>query len=391
MSPQPIVSFLSSSLLGRKPFPQDLLDSLLPLSQSDFAGPRQSFWTYQHYFLVIQNVLTKDSYKLLLEATQRQLALSFGPIEVQRILIYSEKHGNWYHPAKIEVITSQGWARFVINAALTERGRAVMSQEIRALKYLAAHFTYPWLPTIYFYNESVTIPIIGNETQALSLSLFLADWFEGFHEFHLSLDPVDRSIKMILWDGSPKPNYLSKQQAGIVYFEISKILTLYYNLRTYHQIFPWHHGAGDFVIKLNRKRVEVRLVTVRQYGPLADPEEMSVEEALVFFFLNLSLRMRLDRLDGIGEIAWAGEGCLDSTWEGFQEALRIKEKQRSLPPDFRKAFLKDLSRFSEETLTERFQELLASYTPEAPDLPIIKKNIILHIKQFQAAVQNLGK
>jgi hypothetical protein len=389
--PHPIVSFLFSSLGGTKPFTQDRLNNLIPLSQNDFSAPVQSFWTYQHYFQAIQKVLAKDSYKLLLEATRRQLALSLGPIDVQRILIYSEKHGNWYHPAKIEVITSQGCARFVINVALTERGRAVMSQEIRALKYLAVHFTYPWLPTIYFYNESVTIPIIENETQALSLSLFLADWFEGFHEFHLSLDPVDGLIKMILWDGSPKPNYLSRRQAGNVYFEISKILTLYYNPRTYQQIFPWHHGAGDFVIKLDGKRVEVRLVTVRQYGPLADPEEMSVKEALFFFFLNLSLRMRLDRLDGVGEIAWAGEGCLDSTWEGFQEALRIKEKQGSLTPGFRKAFLKELSRFSEETLTDRFQDLLGSYTPEAPDLPVIKKNIVSHINQVHEIILSLGR
>lgn len=151
------------------------------------------------------------------------------------------------------------------------------------------------------------------------LACFLADWFEGFHEFHLSLDPVDGIIKLILWNGSPSPFYLSKQQARSVYFEISNILTLFYNPRTYDQIFPWHHGAGDFVVKLDGGRIEVRLVTVRQYGPLADPEAMSVEEALVFFFLNLSLRMRLDRLDGVGEIAWAGEECLNSTWEGLRK------------------------------------------------------------------------
>ena len=89
------------------------------------------------------------------------------------------------------------------------------------------------------------------------------------------LDPVDGIQKLVLWDGSPQPNYLSRQQTRHVYIEISKILTLYYNPRTYHQIFPWHHGAGDFVVRADGDRIEVRLVTVRQYGPLADPEEMS--------------------------------------------------------------------------------------------------------------------
>jgi hypothetical protein len=295
----PIVSFLSSSLKGKKPFAPDLLDCRLPLSQADLVGPIQTFWTYRLYFQTIQDVLAKNSHELLLEAAGRQLALPLLPEDIQRILIYSEKHGNWYHPAKIEVITPQGCARFVMNAALTERGRAIMSREIRALKYLADNFSSPWLPTVYFYDE----PIAGSpfdEKHSLFLSLFLADWFEGFHEFHLSIDPFDGLQKLVLWDGSPKPNYLSRQQAVNVYIEISKILTLYYHFLTYNQIFPWHHGAGDFVVKTDRDRIEIRLVTVRQYGPMADPEEMEVSEALVFFFLNLSLRMRLDRLDGVG-------------------------------------------------------------------------------------------
>ena len=364
--PTPIVSFLTSSLLGKKTFPQDLLDNRLPLSQADLAGPIQTFWTYRYYFQTIHDVLAKNSYKLLLEAAGRQLAAPLLPVDIQRILIYSEKHGNWYHPAKVEVITPRGCARFVMNAALTERGRAVMSREIRALKYLTENFTSPWLPTVYFYDESIAVSPFDDEKHSLSLSLFLADWFDGFHEFHLSIDPLDGTQKLVLWDGSPKPNYLSRGQARHVYFEISKTLTLYYHLRTYNQIFPWHHGAGDFVVKTDGDRIEIRLVTVRQYGPMADPEEMEVSEALVFFFLNLSLRMRLDRLDGSGEIAWAGEDCLDATWKGFQEGLWIQEQEGFLPPGFRKTFLKELSRFSEEALTERFYSLLASYAAECP-------------------------
>lgn len=382
----PIVSFMVSSPSGRKPFPEDQRHSLLPLSQSDFAGSRHSFWTYQHYFQAIQEVLARDSYQQLLEAVKRQLTLPKPPLKAQKIYIYSEKHGNWYHPAKIEVITSQGTARFVLNAALTERGQAAMSREIEVFKCLAGKFNYPWLPTLYYYNESVTLSFLGDANQGLSLSLFLADWFEGFHEFHLSLNPIDGIIKLVLWDGGPKPNYLTNLQARHIYQQISKILTLYYNPGTFDQIFPWHHGAGDFVVKVDGEQPEVRLVTVRQYGPLADPEEMAMEEALLFFFLNLSIRMRLDRMDGVGEIAWAERGCLNSTWEGFLEGLWIKEREGSITPGFRKVFLKDLRRFSVEALTERFSELLASYAQEAPDLPIIRNNIILHINQVHKII-----
>jgi hypothetical protein len=384
MSCPPIVSFLCSSLQGKEPFPQDRLDNRLPLSPTDIPEPIQSPWTYLNYFRAIREVLAKDSYKLLLEAVKRQLALSEFPIEVQRVLIYSEKHGNWYHPAKIEVILPQSCARFVLNAALTERGRMVMDQEIRALKVLSEQFAYPFLPTVYFQTRAET-PFPPDEENH-SLSLFLADWFEGFHEFHLSLDSIDGITKLVLWDGRPKPSYLTNLQTHQIYQQISKILTLYYNPRTYDQIFPWHHGAGDFIVKMDGERPEVRLVTVRQYGPLADPEEMTMEESLIFFFLNLSIRMRLDRMDGVGEITWAEKGCLNSTWEGFLEGLWIKEKDGSITPGFRKVFLKDLRRFSIEALTERFSDLLASYAPEAPDLPIIRKNIFPHINQVHKII-----
>ncbi|MBI4768455.1 MAG: hypothetical protein HY787_28325 [Deltaproteobacteria bacterium] len=386
----PTVSFLCSSLQGKDLFPQSRLDKGLHLSRTDFTEPNQPLWTYRLYFRAIRKILSQDAYKTLKEAVRRQLCLPDKPIEIKEVLVYSEKHGNWYHPAKIEVITPQGCARFVLNVALTDRGQAVMSREIEAFTYLTGKYNYPWLPALYFYEESVRTPFPDKENQGLPLSLFLADWFEGFHEFHLSVDPLDGIIKPVLWDGSTKPNYLANLQARQLYRQISKILTLYYNPRTYEQIFPWHHGAGDFVVKVNGERTEVRLITVRQYGPLADPEEMSIEEALLFFFLNLSIRMRLDRVDGIGEIAWAGEDCLNSTWEGFLDGLWIKEKEGTLAPGFRNKFLKDLSRFSGVELNEKFLDLLASYSPEAPDLPVLRNNIISHIQQVHRIIK-LGR
>ena len=48
--------------------------------------------------------------------------------------------------------------------------------------------------------------------------------------------------------------------------------------------------------------------------------------------------MRLDRLDGGGEIAWAEDDCLDSTWKGFLEGLWIKERKGPYLRDFGKLF-----------------------------------------------------
>ncbi len=376
----PPISFLASSLLGKVPLDAQWGQTPLPIECPESFPAGGDLWTYGQYFQAIHEVISREDYKLLLEATQRQLA---GPLvlsEVQEILIYAEKHGNLYHPAKIEVKTPRGSAQFVMNVALTDRGRVAINSEVGALTYLNQTFSYPWLPRVYFQAEwEGVFPSQGGSKGPVSL--FLADWLEGFFEFHLSHDPSDGTRKLILWDGSPSPRYLSGQQTRQVYLQISKILTLYYNHQTYEQIFPWHHGAGDFVVKVNRKKIkkiEVRLVTARQYGSLMDPSEMSIEEALLFFFLNLSLRMRLDRLDGVGEIVWAEETCLEMTWEGFWEALQIKEQEGVLPPGFQKSFLNWLRPLSQGDLAERFSVLLESYHPAAPDLSVIRHHIVPH-------------
>jgi hypothetical protein len=338
----------------------------------------QSSWTYRRFFQVIEEVLARDDFAALREAVSRQLELPYPTDCLEEIRIFAEKHGNWYHPAKIEALTSEGQARFVLNTALTERGRAVMSGEIRALNCLRNRYSYSWLPTVYFHAEYET-PSFFSEEGGPPLSFFLADWFEGFHEFHLSIEPVKKIQRLLLWDGSPSPNYLSERQGREVYCQISRILTRYFNPRTFEQIFPWHHGAGDFVVRVKGDGVEVRLVTARQYRAMADPGEMSLEEALLFFFVNLSLRMRLDRLNGVGEIVWAEDDCLDPIWEGFHEALRIKEKEGSLASSFRDPFFKGLRRLSLEEVTEKFSNLLDSYDPHAPDLPVINKNMVSHI------------
>jgi hypothetical protein len=81
------------------------------------------------------------------------------------------------------------------------------------------------------------------------------------------------------------------------------------------QIFPWHHAAGDFVIRVDGEKTSVKMITVRDYVPMAGIEtepdsEQAILDALVIFFIHLSVRMRLDRLDGVNEVVWAPDACL---------------------------------------------------------------------------------
>jgi hypothetical protein len=376
----PSVTFHPSSLLGRT-FQDDRWEkAFLPLERPALNMGQTSGWTYEAYFHLIRSWLSRNNYALLIRAVNKQLAGKITLPDIEEIRIFAEKHGSDYHPAKIEVITGTGSASLVVNVALTQRGQATMASEIRTLKTLGRTFSYPYLPGFYFGEELPSNSKATGKGRSGS-TLFLADWFDGFYEFHLSTDPSDGTRKLALWNGAPKPYYLSDRQTGQVYRQTAWILTLYYNPKTYEQIFPWHHGAGDFVIKTEGEQCEVRLVTARHYGSIADPAEILPEEALGFFFLNLSLRNRLDRLDGIGAIGWADDVCLEKTWEGFTEALTTKEKEGVLPIGFLGSFFNYIKGFSKENLIERFSALLESYHPEAPDLPVINKHIDEHVSR----------
>ena len=220
--------------------------------------------------------------------------------------------------------------------------------------------------------------------------MFLADWFAGYHEFHLSVDPENGSQRMALWDTDSGTVYLSESQVRDIYRQASMILTLYYDVETFEQIFPWHHAAGDFIVKADGESVDVKLVTARQYASMFDPsDDISSREALFFFLLNLSLRMRLDRLDGVGAVAWADDQCVHATLEGVMEGLRIKELRGDIPNDFFDTFIRDITSSSVEDLLHGFRALVDACDQSAPDIPVLRNRLEEHNLKFSGTLQNL--
>jgi hypothetical protein len=219
--------------------------------------------------------------------------------------------------------------------------------------------------------------------------MFLGDWFQGYHEFHLSMDE-DGSRKLVLWDTEKNPCHLSQPQAWQIYSQASRILTLYYDIETFGQIFPWHHAAGDFVVKAHGESIDVRLVTARQYAPMLERSEgVSLHEALLFFLLNLSVRMRLDRLDGIGAVAWADDDCVGATLEGFMEGLRVTQANGFIDEGFVNGFLQYRQSLSKEDLSYRFHALIDACDQAAPDMPLIKEHLERHIWKFHEVLKGL--
>ena len=304
-------------------------------------------------------------------------------------------------------------ASFVMNVAVTSRGKAGLSREFEVLQHLNTKHDFPFLPRTYFEGEAFYGSGRGRDT----MLMFLGDWLQGYHEFHLSVDKEDGSRKLVLWDTEKNPCHLSRPQAWQIYHQAARILTLYYNLETFEQIFPWHHAAGDFVVKTQdphpvlplegggfgwgsiaspqadhgnyeTKSMDVRLVTARQYAPMLERSEgVSVHEGLLFFLLNLSVRMRLDRLDGVGAVAWADDHCVGATLEGFEEGLRIKQDRGFVDAGFVNGFLQYLCSLGKEDLSYRFHILIDACDQAAPDVPVIRCHLDRHISKFHLALE----
>ena len=220
----------------------------------------------------------------------------------------------------------------------------------------------------------------------------LGQWFEDFHEWHLHRGE-NGEAHLVIWDFRKGYRRAEASEAFEIYKQAARILTLYYNMKSTHQIYPWLHAAGDFIVKSDNGAVEVRLTTARGYEPLMiflEQQELNHVMALVSFFLNLTIRMRLDRWEGVGEVAWAGDVCVGATVAGFFEALRIIEAEGKDELGRATDFLSLLKSFRADELRRLAVPLLELYRREDMEaLAAVKKGLDDHCSTLVSALQDL--
>lgn len=285
--------------------------------------------------------------------------------------LYLEKHGAYYHPVRVVAAGKDTAAVFVLNGAVSGRGRRLMRREVPLLDTLASRFNGPVIPAVYASGD-----ISGPGGDA---GFFLGQWFEGFHEFHAT----GSGDAVAVWRPGRADLILPLGEALPVYGNIARVLVLAYDLGTGSEIYPWHHAAGDFIVDPSSPELPVRLVTVRGYGGLSDMDMGSTGPypALLFFLLNLTLRMRLDRTDGVGKPVFLDKSVLDASLKGAFTGL----KEKDLPgPDFLSGFLGFLSGFGEEQLLEILVHMLDTWPPGASETEIIQANLAGHCREIKA-------
>lgn len=344
------------------------------------------YLTYGTYFTVVRNYLEENHYQVILQGAAQMLGHAVGPSTFSELSVILEKHGQYYHPARITTRVGERTLSFAINLAVTECGRAFLHTDFHNIRRLQALFSYNFLPVMYHCADIEP----GNSGPAVTLAF--GEWLSGFHEFHQTLQKeTDRQV-VAVWDPAHGHKFLTEHQSQALFQHATRILTAYLNLETFEQVLNWHHAAGDFVVRTAGDRIDIRLITVRRYGPLFPGLEITADNVLhllTVFLLNNSMRMRLDRYDGVGEPAWAGPGTAASVIFGTLDGLQLQIDSGSIPEDVLIYFRQYLKMLGLEDLKELCRDILARWHADTIGRSLALSQVKVHAMQMEKAIRQL--
>jgi hypothetical protein len=298
--------------------------------------------------------------------------------------IFLSKHGEFYHPCRVAAAEAGGRPlEFVLNVAVSGAGKAIIRREYALLDRLNRMVSNGYVPEVYVLAE---VPAACGE----SLPIFMGQWFSGYREFHLTRTRPEPGQGLVIWDPEKGDRFPDSAQTESIYAAAAGILTLYYDIETTECIGAWHHAAGDFVVRMAGPDPDLRLVTVREYRPLLRGSARRAGagpmlQALLIFFLDISLRLRIDRLDGTGEMAWAGPPAVSGALHGTLAALALKPAAPELPAPIDLLFKHLLLSCSEDDLRELCEGVVSTYPPNSPEGGIARGHIPEHVAELARA------
>lgn len=309
--------------------------------------------------------------------------------DISEIRISSEKHGAFYHIASIVLVSGANKVKLALSTALSESAKQALKNEFSLMQQLSA--AHPeFLPKL-FYGQPLTWQTHAGTVQ---FYMVLGEWLNDYHEWHVSRNPAAERQQIHLWDYDRGYRFLSEQESYELLRQAAYILTCFYDQDTFCQVYPWHHGAGDFVVKADHDDLRVKLITVRGYEPLIDleqTEEHACLTGLIHFLLNLSLRIRLDRLNGINEPAWLEEYAVWAAVAGFWVGLDVPAKAKSSTKVAADEFFAIMQNFETNEIYEIYTSLVALYADENPDdLRLIQEKLWDHSCDLQIVLREFS-
>ncbi|MFH1102478.1 MAG: hypothetical protein V1714_01760 [Pseudomonadota bacterium] len=340
------------------------------------------------YFTGARAFLEENRFNLLTQSASKLARFPISFSQIRTIYIRLQKHGEFYHPARVDVMGEGFDVAFVLNVALSEKGTQWIEREYRLLKTLTRRYPSSYLPEVFgigshaFYGKTVR--------------MFLGEWMEGFHEFHHVPDRPGKGTRIEVWDEEDPPFLLSAFQEHELYHQISHILTFYYDIPSFKQIYPWHHAAGDFVVRMDGGDLCVKLVSARGYASMFQKASSFKSEkdarsfilhAILLFFLDLSIRIRIDRIGGVGEMIWADETSLQGLVSGFFTGLTMKPAVNGFPAPISDCFSAYLASCRKDDLDDLLMGIANRHLPRKEESELILPYLKYHSEALYAAIR----
>lgn len=363
----------------------------LPLSRHDLTaspGSPAGRITYGDYFTAAADFLSRNGAAMLRKAGPI-LKRRLSPEALTRIHIHLIKHGAFYHPALVRLCAGRDRIPMILNVAVDDPGRRCLAAEIAALDHLNLNYAEAYVPIVYGAGT-------GRTSDGRSLPMFAGQWLDHFYEVHRSPagKPADRQSWSV-WDTELGCWSLNEHQTARLFEQAAYILTYHFDPHTLSTVRSWHNAAGDFVVRKNKNDIDVRLITVRRYAPLIrldDDETVDLEtllHALTLFLLQTSLWLRIDRIDGVGELAWADEQFLLPIWRGFAQGLRKMAATNAFPTEFAAGVFTYLLKYSTKDLLDLGLQIASRYPADLPEADLIRGHLPAHAAQLAAAIKTV--
>jgi hypothetical protein len=337
---------------------------------------------YGDYFKAVEAFLSENHFQRLISSVYQHSHTLIIPEKIENISIFLEKHGEYYHPSKIEIITEKKarW-EFVLNVAFSKAGLRCSKREFELLRKLRREMPWDFIPMVYEQAE------VNLSSGGMKCLMFLGEWFSGFNEFHIHSIDHNGNCLVEVWDQVKGNYFISEKQAYELYRQTALIHTYYHNIETTQQIHPWHHAAGDFVVRISDDILQVKLITIRGYHPIVNNDEKdlrSMLEGLLIFLMDLSLKNRIDRIKGVNDLVWTNDIYVMATIDGFFKGLSKKIQENIISYTFVDYFGKYLTSLNRSMIERYFTDILESWPQQAPELAIIVPKIDSHVFIFES-------
>jgi len=336
--------------------------------------------SYGSFFLGVEEFLSEEDFINIKKIIFKKIKIknSISVKDIKKISICLIKHGAFYHPCYINVsFKGINSIHFILNVAVSKLGREFIVKEYNFLKNIKKKNFSKYLPEVYCVGDILT-------PDKYKLSMFAGKWFDNYHEFHLSYingKNLNGKKKIIVWDDKRGNYYLSSLQEKELYRQITMIIVEFYDIKNCKQIMAWHHAAGDFIVNCTDNFLDVKLITVREYDSQLE-NDASIEamfNTLLLFFLNLSVNIRLDRIDGIGNLSWSNDVSVDGFILGFFDGLAVNESVTFHKVTIADLFGQYLMTLDYEYIHDTIKGITLSYNFNTQDALFVMDNLENHV------------